>query len=173
MLSTLLLNSDCAPVSYLPLSVISWQDSITLIYLNKADVLEWHESWTVRSSTWETPVPAVMILRKYEKQRSIVRFSKRNVFLRDNYTCQYCDKKLCKKTATLDHVLPSSYGGKTTFENCVCACSSCNTKKGNDKSIVPLKKPLRPSYYQLVDARKRMPFDIRHPSWNYYLGLED
>ena len=173
MAATLLLNSDCSPVSFLPLSVLSWQESITQMYLDKASVIEWHDDWYVRSSTWKTQVPAVMILKKYEKIRNTVRFSKNNVFLRDGYLCQYCGHKVNKKTATLDHVLPSSLGGKTNYENCVCACITCNGKKGNDARIKPSRKPVKPSYYYLVDQRKRLPFEIAHPSWYAYLGIEN
>lgn len=143
------------------------------MYLGKTSVIEWHNDWYVRASTWETKVPAVMMLNKYEKIRNTVRFSKNNVLLRDGYICQYCGVRISKKIATLDHVLPSSLGGKTSFENCVCACIVCNGKKGNDARIKPKRKPGRPTYYQLVDQRKKLPFEIAHTSWYDYLGIEN
>ena len=76
MADTLLLNADAQPVSYLPLSVLTWQDAIKYMVLEKAAVLEWHDNWIVRSATWETPVPAVMMLREYMKPKQTVRFSK-------------------------------------------------------------------------------------------------
>jgi 5-methylcytosine-specific restriction endonuclease McrA len=137
--------------------------------LEKATVLDFYEDWIVHSANWETQVPAVMILREYEKRKTAIRYSKHNVFLRDGYTCQYCGDDVSKKTATLDHVLPVSHGGKTTFENTVCACATCNANKGNDKKIVPKHKPVKPTYFQLVDKRKKMQWDIQHPSWANYL----
>jgi 5-methylcytosine-specific restriction endonuclease McrA len=170
MAHTLLLNADASPISVIPLSVISWEEAIQKMVSDKATVLEWYDNWVVHSATWETRVPAVMILKEYQKKKTGVRFSKQNVFLRDSYSCQYCGDSVTGKTATLDHVLPISHGGKSTFENCVCACGACNSKKGNNKKVVPKIKPLKPTYFQLIDRRKRMTFDLRHPSWAMYLG---
>lgn len=168
-MSTLMLNADGAPISWLPLSIATWQESIQKMVSGKAVVLHFYEDWIVRSANWSTPVPAVMILRDYEKRKATIRFSKLNVFLRDGYECQYCKELVTRKNATLDHVLPVSHGGKTTFENTVTACAPCNANKGNDKKIVPAHKPVKPSYYQLVDKRKKLKWDVAHPSWNHYL----
>jgi len=165
-----LLNADGAPISWLPLSTISWEEAIKFMVLEKATVLDFYDNWVVHSANWETQVPAVMILRDYEKRKTAIRYSKHNVFLRDGYTCQYCGDDVSRKTATLDHVLPVSHGGKTTFENTVCACATCNANKGNDKKIVPKHKPVKPTYYQLVDRRRQQKWDIPHPSWANYLG---
>jgi 5-methylcytosine-specific restriction endonuclease McrA len=168
-MSTLMLNADGAPISYLPLSTISWEDAIKYLVLDKATPLEFYEDWVVHSATWETAVPSVMILKEYEKRKTGIRFSKHNVFLRDGYVCQYCGDDVSKKTATLDHVLPVSHGGKTTFENTVCACANCNANKGNNKKIVPKAKPYKPNYFQLVEKRKKLSWDYQHPSWKSYL----
>lgn len=169
MSDTLLLNADGAPVSYLPLSVINWQEAIKYMVLDKASVLAFHDNWVVRSARWETQVPSILMLREYMKPKTTIRFSKGNVFLRDNYTCAYCDTLLEKRQCTLDHVVPSSHGGKTTFENTVTACGPCNANKGNNKKIIPKYKPHKPDFYELVNKRKRMPFHIRHDAWRDYL----
>lgn len=169
MSDTLLLNADGAPVSYLPLSVINWQEAIKYMVLDKANVLAYHDNWVVRSARWETQVPSILMLREYMKPKTTIRFSKGNVFLRDNYTCAYCGDQLEKKHCTLDHVLPSSHGGKTTFENTVTACGPCNANKGNNHKIKPKFKPHKPDFYELVNKRKRMPFHIRHDAWRDYL----
>jgi len=171
MSDCLLLNTDGQPVSLLPMSTLTWQDAIKYIVLEKATVLEWYEDWIVRSARWETPVPAVLMLKEYMKPKISVRFSKSNVFLRDLYACQYCGDAVNRKTATLDHVLPVSHGGKTTYENCVTACGPCNSSKGNNKKIKPKKAPHRPGYFELVERRKRMPFDLKHPEWAVYIGI--
>jgi len=168
-MACLLLNADANPVSMLPLSVISWEDSIRYMVLEKARVLEWHEDWIVRSERWSTRVPAVMMLVEYQRPKFTVRFSKQNVFLRDSYHCQYCGVVVNRRTATLDHVLPISHGGKSTWENCTTACSDCNSRKGNNKKIKPKSVPSKPSYYQLVDKRKKLEWDLGHPSWRDYL----
>jgi 5-methylcytosine-specific restriction endonuclease McrA len=169
-MSTLMLNADGAPVSWLPLSILPWEDAIKYMVLDKASVLEYYDDWVVHSANWETQVPAVMILKEYEKRKTTIRYSKHNVFLRDGYVCQYCGDDVSRKTATLDHVLPTSHGGKTTFENTVCACATCNANKGNDKKIVPKHKPVKPTYFQLVEKRRKQHWDMPHPSWANYLG---
>lgn len=171
MKTSLVLNSDGAPVSMLPLSVIPWQESVKYMVLDKAHVLEWYDNWIVHSVNWSTPVPAVIMLKEFMKKKTTVRFSKQNVFLRDNYQCAYCSITVTKKTATLDHVLPTSMGGKTTFENTVTACMDCNSKKGNDHRIKPKRMPIKPNYFHLVEQRKKHPFELSHPSWAEYLGL--
>jgi 5-methylcytosine-specific restriction endonuclease McrA len=110
-----------------------------------------------------------MILKDYEKRKTTVRFSKQNVFLRDGYVCQYCGVQLNKKIATLDHVLPISHGGKSNFENCTTSCGPCNAVKGNNQKIVPVVKPNKPSYFTLVEKRKKLKWEIAHSSWANYL----
>jgi 5-methylcytosine-specific restriction endonuclease McrA len=172
MTSTLVLNADGNPVSYIPLSVIDWQSSISYIVLDRADILEWYDNWIVRSANWSTHVPAVIMLRTFEKKKNYIRYSKSNVFLRDNYTCQYCGRKMNKKECTLDHVQPISRGGRSIFENTVCSCSKCNATKGNSNKLKPIKKPIRPNYHQLAEIRKQHPYEIKHPSWNLYIRFE-
>lgn len=170
-MSTLMLNADGAPVSWLPLSIIPWEEAIKFMVLEKAAVLEFYDSWTVSSPNWSTRVPAVMMLHDYEKRKTTVRFSKHNVFLRDKFRCQYCGIAVTRSSATLDHVLPVSHGGKTTFDNTVTACGPCNAYKGNNRKVKPKTKPVKPDYYQLVENRKSIEWSLAHPSWGYYLGV--
>ncbi len=169
MSATLLLNADGMPVSYMPLSTLTWEDAIKYMVLDKADVLLYHDGWVVHSAKWETQVPSVMMLREYMKPKTTVRFSKSNVFLRDNYHCAYCNENLQKKDCTLDHVLPTSHGGKTTFENCVTACGPCNAGKGNNKKIRPKFKPYKPDYFELVSKRKQLGLQVRYDEWLQFL----
>jgi 5-methylcytosine-specific restriction endonuclease McrA len=168
-MTTLILNADVSPISYLPLSVISWEEAIKYLVGEKAVVLEWYEDWTVRSERWSTQVPAVMMLKVFQRKKNAVRFSKQNVFLRDSYICQYCGCQVNKRSATLDHVLPVSHGGRNTWENCTTACATCNSLKGSDSKIVPSSRPYRPNYYSLVDKRKKLGWEVAHPSWTSYL----
>jgi 5-methylcytosine-specific restriction endonuclease McrA len=165
----LLLNADAQPVSYLPLSAIQWQEAITYLWLDKVTVLEWYDDWTVRSDRWETRVPAVIMLKEMYRRRRQPRFSKHNLYIRDLYTCQYCDTPYTKSNLTLDHVLPLSKGGKTSWENIVAACGPCNSRKGNKTNMKPRRTPYAPSYYDLVDKRKQLDMSIAHPSWSAYL----
>lgn len=169
-MSCLILNYDGAPISLLPLSVVPWEESIRYLVLEKAVVLEWYEDWIVRSPNWETRVPAVMMLKEYQRKKPILRFSKYNVFLRDSFICQYCGTSVTKNSATLDHVIPTSLGGRHTWENCTTSCSPCNSKKSDNTEILPKNKPFKPTYYQLAEKRKAMKWDLAHTSWANYIS---
>jgi 5-methylcytosine-specific restriction endonuclease McrA len=171
MSDVLMLNADCQPVSWLPLSLLTWQEAIRDMVLDKVDVLEWYDDWTVRSAYWETRVPAVVRLRTYMKGKHAVRFSKANVFLRDEFQCQYCNAELNRRTATLDHVTPISRGGKSTWENSTTACSPCNSAKSDSRNWAkPKRTPYKPAYYELANKRKNMEIAFKHPSWKEYLA---
>lgn len=157
------------PVSILPLSTITWQESIKYMVLEKADVLLWHENWIVRSARWETQVPSVIMLRDYMKPKNSIRFSRNNVYIRDNGQCQYCGSHIERKDATLDHVTPIAKGGKTTWENCTTACSPCNATKSDKAGWKPKLKPYKPDYYDLVNKRKKFPFQVRNQDWLQFI----
>lgn len=169
MADTLVLNADGLPVSVLPLSTITWQESIKYMVLDKANVLAWHDSWIVHSASWETPVPSVIMLRDYMKAKTTVRFSRANVHLRDGGKCQYCGASVNGRESTLDHVMPVSKGGKTTWENCVTACGPCNSHKSDKLGVKPKIKPYKPDYYDLVNKRKKFEFNVRHKEWLQFI----
>lgn len=165
----LLLNADAQPVSYLPLSAIQWKEAITYLWLDKVHVLEWYDDWMVRSEKWETRVPAVMMLKTMQKRKQKPRFSKANLYVRDVYTCQYCNTPYTKNNLTLDHVVPISQGGKTKWTNIVAACGPCNNRKGSETRMKPVRQPYAPDYYDLVNKRKQLDMQMAHPSWSAYL----
>ncbi len=118
--------------SYEPIRIVNWQNAMLLWFQNKADILESH-SYQVKSALESFPLPAVLRLKKYIKPwaNGQARFSRDNVFLRDDYICQYCHKSFAHSQLTLDHVMPYSRGGGKTWENIVTACKACNHKKAN------------------------------------------
>lgn len=171
MADTLILNNDASPLSVLPLSTVTWQESIRYMCLDRVNVLEWYDDWVVKSPTWETRVPAVMMLKQYIRTNMNPRFTKSNVSLRDEYKCQYCFADMFaqgRDAITLDHVTPSSMGGLTAWDNIVISCGKCNHSKGN-KLIKPQRMPYRPTYYELVNKRKKFPMNLAHPSWENYI----
>ena len=103
-----------------------------LWFQQKVDIVESHER-TIRSVSYQVPAPAVLKLRKYIRPRinKKVQLSRENIFIRDDYTCQYCYVRFPYRDLTLDHVMPASRGGKKEWENLVAACRCCNNKKGN------------------------------------------
>ena len=170
MSDVLLLNADAQPTNYLPLSLISWKASITYLWMNKVTVLDWYDDWLVRSTTWETKVPAVVMLKKMQRRRAYSRFSKNNLFIRDLYTCQYCSKLYGRIDLTIDHVVPLSRGGKTTWDNVVAACVSCNSKKANKTDMKLKRAPYKPDYFDLVAKCKRLDLPAKHKSWSIYIS---
>lgn len=124
----LLLNA-----SYEPMKIISWQRAIVLWFQEKVDIVEYHSS-VVKSVRQQFSLPSVLKLRTYVRQKrgpGPVRFSRENVYIRDNHTCQYCGDHTSVKKLTLDHVIPASRGGPKSWTNVVTSCRDCNQTKGN------------------------------------------
>jgi 5-methylcytosine-specific restriction endonuclease McrA len=168
MSDTLILNADGLPLSVVPLSTLSWQESIKLMFLERVSVLAEYEDWEVHSPSSTLRVPSVIMLQDYVKVGKGVKFSRANVFLRDNYQCQYCgvDCKHEPKLLTLDHVIPRFNGGKTRWDNVVAACGPCNLEKAHFLKMKPMcGTPGKPSYYELVAKSQNLPIKVPDQSW--------
>ena len=122
----LVLNADYRPLSYYPLSLWSWQDSIKSVFLDRVTIVSNYDR-VIRSPSLYMKLPSVIALKSYISPLSNPNFTRFNVFLRDKFSCQYCGSK---SELTFDHLLPRSKGGKTDWDNVVTACSNCNVKKG-------------------------------------------
>lgn len=172
MSDTLLLNSDGTPLSMLPPSVIDWQTAIKLVFLNKVSVVKDHDDWRVHSQKLAMPVPSIVMTRRYVRPKHRVMLSRKMIYMRDNYTCQYCGDKFTGKDLTLDHVKPKSLGGGGGWNNLVTCCGTCNWLKGA-KVLEPMTKPHEPSYWQMVKVAKTQPYQMRDPAWAEYLGYDN
>lgn len=170
MSDVLVLNADGNPLSLLPVSVIKWQTAIKLITLEKIEVIVEYEDWIVHSPSVSMEVPSVAIMPEYVNWPRQVKYNRTNVYLRDMFTCQYCRSKFHPSFLTLDHVLPRSQGGVTSWKNITTSCKNCNHRKGDDRTIRPAIMPHKPSYYELVAKRKKYPLRIRDERWLDYLG---
>jgi 5-methylcytosine-specific restriction endonuclease McrA len=170
MSNTLLLNSNYEPISVLPLSVINWQHALKLYFLDRVTILESYDDWIIRSEHLTVNVPSVCVTKEYFNYKKAVKFSRANMYLRDLYTCQYCDETFPSSELTIDHVIPRMAGGKTNFENCTTSCKPCNHKKGS-KLKKPLREPYKPDYYSLVNKWKNRNVHVPQESWYKYLGL--
>mgnify|MGYP001453289784 CR=1 FL=1 len=132
----LLLNGNGKPISYFPLSVVDWKTAIKLVVTRNVIIVREHPDWFVHSPSMKLKVPSIIMLRKYYKYTNHVKFSRSNVFLRDMFTCQYCKEVFQRKELTIDHIIPKSKGGGSSWENVVTACKDCNIAKA-DKSLDP------------------------------------
>ncbi|CUH40902.1 hypothetical protein JSE7799_03642 [Jannaschia seosinensis] len=165
----LVLNADYRPLSYYPLSLWSWQDAVKAAFLDRVDIVAEYDD-VVRSPTTVIRIPSVVVLRDYVAPRKSAAFTRFNLFLRDEFTCQYCG---AKGDLTFDHVVPRARGGVTSWENVVAACGRCNLRKGS-KSLKQVgftlrKAPRRPSAPQLMNLGRKFPPNHLHDSWMDFL----
>lgn len=165
----LVLNADYRPLSYYPLSLWSWQDTIKAVFLDRVVILANYER-EIHSPTRTMPLPSVVCLKNYVQPSRAPAFTRFNVFLRDKFKCQYCGNN---HDLTFDHVVPRSKGGLTTWENVVAACSPCNTSKGSktmkEAKMFPRQTPYSPSLQQLHANGRLFPPNYLHESWMDYL----
>jgi 5-methylcytosine-specific restriction endonuclease McrA len=145
MEKVILLNSD-----YSFINVISWKRAVRLMVKGKAEVVA-ASNKVIRNAerTIELIIPKVLRLVKLIRSiyKTRVPFSKKNVMVRDDFTCAYCGKE--DQRLTIDHIIPKSKGGKSTFENCVASCKPCNNRKNNrtpsEANMFLKKKPFQPT----------------------------
>ncbi|MFV9644687.1 MAG: HNH endonuclease [Desulfobacterales bacterium] len=125
MVQCVLLNAD-----YSFLNVITWKRAMCLVVKSRVQVLKYSKKIVRTAEGALIKIPAVMKLIKLIRTlyRSRVPFSKKNILIRDGFRCAYCGNN--KEKLTIDHIIPKSRGGKTSFENCVSSCKPCNNKKG-------------------------------------------
>ncbi len=179
---TLVLNRFWQPVG-----VASVARSLTLVAAERARIVDPNDfqlyTWAdwarlipqdnepfVQAVTFRIRVPEVITLTEYDRvPANTVTFSRRNIFKRDRFTCQYCGAQPGSEELTIDHVQPRSRGGTSTWENCVLACMECNSRKADRTPLeahMPLRKPpVRPKW-QPIYARH----DARIESWSKFIS---
>jgi 5-methylcytosine-specific restriction endonuclease McrA len=125
----------------------------------------------IRSARLEIAPPEVILLTAYEGmgERAVV-FSRRNLFKRDRFTCQYCGAQPGPEELTIDHVAPRSRGGVSSWENCALACVACNMRKADrtpaEAGMALRRAPRKPSWRSLARIEPR----IRRESWEQFLN---
>jgi 5-methylcytosine-specific restriction endonuclease McrA len=168
----LVLNADFRPLSYFPLSTWNWQDAVKAVFLDRVSVLSEYER-EVRSPSFSMRLPSVIALRDFIPSARMPAFTRFNVFLRDGFTCQYCEAKRPAPELTFDHVIPRARGGRTSWENVVTACGSCNLRKGSklprECHMIPRQEPRRPTSWELQDRGRGFPPNYLHESWRDFL----
>ena len=162
----LLLNQN-----YEPLSVCNVKRAVVLIFLEKAEMVE-KNSGVIHSVNAQMTIPSVIRLGRHIKvpQKRIL-LNRKNLIIRDNFTCQYCGRRT--HPLTIDHVIPRHYGGKDTWENLVVACQACNNRKANltpeQAGMKLISQPKKPHYFFYLHKI----IGIKDEHWKPYLFLKD
>lgn len=168
----LVLNSD-----YEPLNVCNLRRAFVLLYLGKADILHETEgekvSWLKSDEGTVLGAPSVVRLR-YHVKRPLpeLKLSRRSIFARDNYTCQYCGVQ--SRDLTIDHIMPKRHGGGLQWENLVACCRRCNTRKGDKllqfSGMKLARQPRRPRYVPYISLTKYIN-GTKNTVWRDYLPV--
>lgn len=151
------------PSDFQAVDLVTWNDASKA----KAKL----EGEVIRSQHLSLVPPEVIVLTTYDGigQRSVV-FSRKNLFKRDKYTCQYCGVQPGPEELTIDHVMPKSRGGGSTWENCVLACVECNKRKANrtpaEAGMKLRKTPKKPTWKSLAQLNPK----DRKQSWGQFLS---
>lgn len=163
---TLLLSAN-----YEPLSFINERKAIKLVINDKVEILNnWQEKIVFSSGSFHHP--ATLKLKTLFKRKFVNNSFNRQIMIkRDQSCCMYCGRFLAPSQITVDHVIPRSLGGKTSFTNCVCSCFECNNKKGNktpeQAGLTLLRKPEKPIFMSDIDFYYK--HDHWHDDWHQFL----
>ena len=156
--------------NYEPLNICNVRRAIVLVIDGKAEVLEQYEL-ALRSASVEFPFPSVIrLVYMIKRPRPKVKLTRKEIFIRDDYTCQYCGRRTAD--LTIDHIHPRSKSGPHSWENLVSACRSCNHRKGGkslQEARMQLKRPPfepRPGAYYTIERRVESGI---HPDWEKFL----
>ncbi len=157
--------------NYEPLNVCRLRRALVLLMQNKASIVE-NDSVVVHTVSSAIEAPSVIRMEYFirKPRRTRVPLSRKSIFARDNYMCQYCGHT--GKDLTIDHIIPRRLGGKATWENLVSACKKCNNKKG-DKTLpqvnMTLMKEPREAQYFHAASFAHYPNLLNHTVWKKYL----
>ncbi|HPD47564.1 MAG TPA: HNH endonuclease [Anaerohalosphaeraceae bacterium] len=145
----------------------SWRQLSELKETFKANEQDW-----ISTVDFDIAVPRVIRLLFYDRlPRQPVKLNRRNIFARDRNLCQYCGKKFPPSELSIDHVIPRSLGGKTLWENVVCACTKCNVKKGGrtpaQAQMTLIREPVKPRRNPVIHVHLS---HSRYRSWKQFLN---
>jgi hypothetical protein len=177
--------------SYIPVNITTVRRAFILLYQELAKVVgkEFEtfdfQSWSELAEAANEDhislvdglirVPRVVVLTAFDRiPKRIIRFSRLNIYLRDKNTCQYCRKEKKRADLNLDHVIPRTQGGKTTWENVVACCLRCNHVKGGrrpaEAGMKLARKPIRPKWTPFIEFSLKQ---IKYHEWKPFLSMVD
>lgn len=178
----LILNRNWQPVNVATVAralVLVWNEAARVVDPDNFQLYTWAD-WSriapregdafIQAVRRRLRVPEVIVLAEYDRLPSAaVSFSRRNVFKRDHWTCQYCGMQPGGEELTIDHVVPRSQGGTSTWDNCVLSCIDCNHRKADrtpDQAGMKLRKaPVRPTWKPLYARHAE-----RIESWSKFIS---
>lgn len=172
----LVLNANYRPLSVYPLSIWPWEDAVKAVVSDRVEVIETYDI-EIRSPSISMLLPSVLVLRHYDNPNRPAPLTRANLFVRDNWTCQYCNTRLPSSELTFEHILPRSRGGATSWVNLVAACVPCNLRKCDrtpkEAKMRLVRDAFQPTLAQLNNAAARARLDpARLPiTWHTYLNL--
>lgn len=148
------------------LDFVEWTDLSALKAEFEPETCDW-----IHTVKFQIAVPRIIRLLGYNRlPKQDVKFNRRNIYARDSSRCQYCGKKFPSQELSLDHVVPKSQGGKANWENIVCCCVRCNTKKGGrtpeQARMILMTKPVRPKRSPVINVQLA---EERYKSWKQFL----
>ncbi|HZO94198.1 MAG TPA: HNH endonuclease [Candidatus Baltobacteraceae bacterium] len=166
MSDVLLLN-----FTYEPLGIVDLQRAVRLVFQRKAEIVH-DDGRVLRTVSAAFPLPSIVRLLYFvARKRKKVALTKKNVLLRDDYRCGYCAAKGTPATMTVDHIVPRSRGGRSSWQNLVACCSACNGRKRDrspEEARMPLRiRPREPRFIPWIVVRRNTCPD----EWWKYLGL--
>ncbi len=179
---TLVLNRNWQPVNVATVAralVLLWNESARVVDPADYQTFDWND-WSelrpdngdafVQAIRFRIRVPEVITLTEYDRlPTASVTFSRRNIFKRDKFVCQYCGEQPGTDALTIDHVVPRAQGGESRWDNCVLACIDCNHRKADrtpDQASMTLRRqPVRPKWKPLYAAH-----DMRIESWSKFIS---
>jgi 5-methylcytosine-specific restriction endonuclease McrA len=177
------LNADFKPLSYRPLSTISWEEAMFLLAKGWdrvktggfpiLTVVEEYDNEWVHSAHDSYKLPSVVALVNMVPLPDHAAFSRNNLYLRDSYICQYSGIRYPASELTLDHIIPSSKGGKSSWTNLVTCSKEVNFRKA-DKSVKEaglklIREPYVPNSWELRERGRQYPSALLHESWENYV----
>ncbi|MEM7477106.1 MAG: HNH endonuclease [Planctomycetota bacterium] len=178
----LVLNRNWQPINVATVArglIMLWNNAARIVDPQDFQLYDWSD-WTAMVPDKDEPfvqtvrqrirIPEVIALTSFDRlPDQSVTFSRRNVFKRDKYTCQYCSKQPGLEDLTIDHVLPRAQGGQSSWTNCVLACFQCNSKKADrtpaQAGMRLLKEPVRPTWKPVYADRT-----VRMESWSKFIS---
>jgi 5-methylcytosine-specific restriction endonuclease McrA len=163
--------------SFEPLQIVPWQKAMQLLFQGKVEVLE-ESDREIKTISVTYRLPAVLRLLRFiplARRKNVVRFSRANIFIRDQHTCQYCGRKRPRTELTLDHVIPVVQGGKKSWDNIVTACIQCNQRKGGrtpaEAGMRLIDSPGCPDWLPTVSVR--LSLQTAPDRWKVYLSFHE